>query len=255
MNFLSRYYLINDYVTLALCLIPVGCILQASFITVEHKGKMVLADVLKGLASVVFCIIGFVAYSTLVYRKSVRVDASEFKAAKLIIAGLMAGALGDILLNLRFVLKNAGKKIFLAGIAVFLAGHILYLIAIIPESKSLLLCTIIGIVVAAVILVIVLNKFTVSLAFKIFGIIYVGSVVIMTSIAIGNAVTSILTYKVFFTNPYVIFALGAFLFMVSDVILIFNTFGSKTIFPLRVLNLSLYYIGQVLIAMSIFFFW
>ena len=54
MNFLSRYDLIKDYVTLALCLSPVGCILQASFITVEHKGKMVLADVLKGLASVVW---------------------------------------------------------------------------------------------------------------------------------------------------------------------------------------------------------
>lgn len=255
MNFLSRYDLIKDYVTLALILIPVGFILQAAFITVEHKGKMVLADVLKGLASVVFCVIGFTAYAALSYRKSVRVDGSEVKAAKLIIAGLLSGALGDILLNLRFVLKNAGKKFFLAGIAVFLAGHILYLIAIIPESSSLLLCTIIGIIVAAIILVIVLKKFKVSLAFKIFGIIYVGSVVIMTSIAVGNAVTGLLAYGNFLINPYVIFAFGALFFMVSDVILIFNTFGTKTIFPLRVLNLSLYYLGQILIAMSIFFFW
>ena len=49
------------------------------------------------------------------------------------------------------------------------------------------------------------------------------------------------------------FAAGAFLFLVSDIVLILNTFGPKSKFSLRVTNLSLYYVGQLLIALSLLF--
>ena len=44
---------------------------------------------------------------------------------------------------------------------------------------------------------------------------------------------------------------GTLLFLVSDVILIINNFGPKASFPLRVSNLMLYYVGQLLIALSL----
>ena len=50
-----------------------------------------------------------------------------------------------------------------------------------------------------------------------------------------------------------IFLAGTFLFLVSDVILILNTFGGNPRFAMRVCNLSLYYVGQLLIATSIQF--
>lgn len=40
--------------------------------------------------------------------------------------------------------------------------------------------------------------------------------------------------------------------MSSDIVLIFNTFSGTTKFSLRITNLSLYYVGQLLIAGSLF---
>ena len=50
-----------------------------------------------------------------------------------------------------------------------------------------------------------------------------------------------------------IFAVGAILFLVSDIVLILNTFGRETKQSLRVTNISLYYAGQILIALSLRF--
>lgn len=48
------------------------------------------------------------------------------------------------------------------------------------------------------------------------------------------------------------YAIGAVLFMVSDIVLIFNTFSRKTKFSMRIANLSLYYIGQMMIALCLY---
>lgn len=217
-----------------LCLL--GALIQACFIAVEHKEKYVGAVCLKGSASVVFVIIGAVAFAT----------AQNTQFAKLVFIGLILGAVGDILLNLRFVFEKIGQKIFLAGIAAFLAGHILYLAALVPQSENLWTCIIIGAVIAAAILTYIFKTMEVKTAFKVFGIFYIGAVVIMTAIAIGNLIANPAAYTW-------LYAIGAVFFTVSDVVLIFNTFGETQKFSLRITNLSLYYIGQLLIACSLFF--
>ena len=50
-----------------------------------------------------------------------------------------------------------------------------------------------------------------------------------------------------------LFAAGAVLFLVSDIVLILNTFGKETKQSLRICNIMLYYIGQLLIALSLHF--
>ena len=45
-------------------LMAIGIIIQAIFIIVEHKENFVLADILKGTASLVFVIIGFLGMKT-----------------------------------------------------------------------------------------------------------------------------------------------------------------------------------------------
>ncbi len=213
-----------------------GALIQAAFIVVEHREKYVGAVCLKGSASVVFVIIGAIAYGMM----------SNSAFARLVFIGLILGAVGDVLLNLRFVFEKAGQKIFLLGIAAFLAGHILYLAALVPQSENLWLCVIIGAVIAAAILAYIFKTMEVKTAFKVFGIFYIGAVVIMTAIAIGNLVAAPATATW-------LYAIGAVLFTVSDIVLIFNTFSGTTKFSLRITNLSLYYIGQLLIACSLFF--
>lgn len=213
-----------------------GMILQGTFIAVEHREKYVPAVLLKGCASVMFVLLGYLGFQA----------ASDASFAKLVFLGLCFGALGDVLLNLRFLSKAHGQKIFLLGIAAFLTGHILYLLALIPLSDNLLICLIIGALVAAALLAYIFKTLSVKIAFKIFGIFYIGAVVLMTAVAIGNFISLPDTNRI-------LYAIGAVLFTISDVVLIFNTFGSATKFSMRIMNLSFYYAGQLMIALSLFF--
>ena len=108
-----------------LCLVLAGL-----FIMEENKEKYVAAVVLKGLASLCFVIVG-----------AMTGDGSHL--SKLVLAGLILGCIADVLLNLRWVIKEKGKLIFLVGILVFLSGHIVYLAAILPMAKSWVICFVI----------------------------------------------------------------------------------------------------------------
>ena len=218
-------------------LIALGCILQGFFIKVEHEEKYIPAVILKGLAAFMFVSIGYIAYT--------RVN-NPFN--KTFFIGLVFGMLGDILLNLRHVFKKHGQKIFLLGILVFLIGHILYLAGLIPQARHVWIwpCILAGIVLAGGLLAYIFKTMEVKKAFKIFGVFYLGAVFIMMCIAIGIAVFTP-------SKRSIIYCIGAILFTLSDVILIFNTFSGVSTFGRRIANLSLYYIGQILIAVSLFY--
>ena len=221
---------------LALCIL--GLCIQLAFILVENKKKYVPAVILKGSASVVFVVLGLL---------SMRL-AGDQGFARLVVAGLILGAVGDVLLNLRFVFEKAGQKIFLAGIAAFLTGHILYLAALIPGSRSLPLCLLCGAAAAALLLWWIFSRVgAVKRAFKIFGIVYIGVIVLMTAVAIGRLMAEPGSVSA------LLYVLGALLFTASDVVMILNTFGSTQKFSMRAANLTLYYLGQLLIAVSLQF--
>lgn len=220
----------SNWIVIAIA--AVGIVLQILFILQEKNKKFVAADILKGLASAMFVTIGIIGYN------AIKPDDWACK----ILAGLIFGMIGDIVMNLRFVLKgDAGQKAFLGGILAFLIGHVLYLLALIPISNHLVPCIIIGAVLAAGLLIYIFKTMEVKLAFKIFGIFYLGAIIIMTVMAIDIAISTMFP-------PFIVYAIGAVLFMASDIVLIFNTFSGKTVFSKRVLNLSLYYVGQLLIA-------
>ncbi len=165
---------------------------------------------------------------------------------KLVIAGLILGLCGDVCLNLRHVFKGIGDKIFLAGVAAFFLGHVAYLVAVLSSTKNLIIDIVIGAVIAAVILIYIFKTMKVKLAFKIFGVFYLGAIIIMTVMAIDAAIYRPVT-------KCLLFAFGAILFTASDLILIVNTFSGKETFPRRIANLSLYYIAQICIALTTMF--
>lgn len=220
-----------------ICLVILGIILQGAFIAVEHKEHYVPAVILKGSASICFIILGFL------FAK----NSQNIQFAKMIKTGLILGGAGDILLNLRFVFNKIGSKIFLVGILAFLAGHIMYLIALIPLSTNLLVCIICGVAATALVLWWIFSNIQAKPVFKAFGVVYLGAIIIMTAVAAGNLIA----------NPSsknaLIYVIGAVLFAASDIVLIMNTFGGTSKFSLRITNLSLYYAGQLLIAFSLFY--
>lgn len=211
-----------------------GLLIQILFIYIEQQKKYVPAVALKGTASLFFVLLGFLGLSA----------ATLPGFAKVVVAGLVFGLLGDVCLNLRFVLEKAGQKVFLAGIAAFLVGHILYLAALIPLAAKVWVWLLSGVIVAAALLYWILTSVEAEKAFKIFGVVYIGAVVLMTAVSVGVYVTR-------HTSGSLLYMVGAVLFTLSDIILIFNTFTKDGKAWMRPANLLLYYLGQVLIALSI----
>lgn len=207
--------------------------LAALFIWTEKKENYMGAVILKGLASLCFVFVGVMA-------------GNGGQLAKLIVTGLLLGCIADILLNVRWVFPKKGQLIFLVGILVFLGGHVVYLAAVLPMADNWAVCVVVGVVLTALLMKWIFSKITAKKAFKIFGVFYLGAIMLLNCVAVSNLVS----VPSAFTG---LFAVGALLFLISDIVLILNTFGPKSIFSLRVTNLSLYYIGQLLIAWSMLF--
>ncbi len=210
--------------------------LAGYFLYQEHLEHFSLTVVIKGLASLTFVVLGFL---------SARVS-KDGQLAHNVISGLCLGAIADVILNLRFVFKEKGKTIFLVGILVFLIGHIMYIVALTPKCSRLTVCMVTGAILTVLLVVWIYSQITVAMAFKIFGIFYLGAIMIMTCIAFGILITDPSAFPG-------IFSAGALFFLASDIILIFNSFGPKRKESLRVSNIILYYIGQLLLASSLQF--
>ena len=210
------------------------CLCLASlFMWTEKKEHYMGAVILKGLASLCFVFVGVMA-------------GNEGQLAKLIVTGLLLGCIADVLLNLRWVFPKKGQLIFLVGILVFLGGHVVYLAAVLPMADNWAVCVVVGVVLTALLMKWIFSKITAKKAFKIFGVFYLGAIMLLNCVSVSNLMTA----PSAFTG---LFAAGALLFLISDIVLILNTFGPKSKFSLRVTNLSLYYIGQLLIAWSLLF--
>ena len=207
--------------------------LAALFMWTEKKENYMGAVILKGLASLCFVFVGVMA-------------GNGGQLAKLIVTGLLLGCVADVLLNLRWVFPKKGQLIFLVGILVFLGGHVVYLAAVLPMADNWAVCVVVGVVLTALLMKWIFSKITAKKAFKIFGVFYLGAIMLLNCVAVSNLMTA----PSAFTG---LFAAGALLFLISDIVLILNTFGPKSKFSLRVTNLSLYYIGQLLIAWSMLF--
>ncbi len=214
------------YILVVLC-----AVLARFFLRAESKEEYVKAVILKGLASLCFVVIGLMC-------------SPGSHVSNLIVAGLIIGSTADVMLNLRMVFKEKGQLIFLIGIVVFLTGHIMYLAAVLPLCSYKLVCIISGIVLTALLMVWIFSRITAKPAFKIFGVVYIGAIMLLNCVAIGNVAASGSAFNI-------VFAIGAALFLVSDIVLILNTFGSEFRQSLRNTNISLYYAGQLLIAFSL----
>ena len=212
-------------------LIVLCAVLARVFLLAESKEEYVKAVILKGLASLCFVAIGLTCNP-------------GNHVSNLIVAGLVIGCIADVMLNLRMVFKEKGQLIFLVGILVFLTGHIMYLAAVLPLCPYKPACIITGLVLTALLMVWIFKRVTAKPAFKIFGVVYIGAIMLLNCVAIGNVVASHSSFNI-------VFAIGAVLFLVSDIVLILNTFGSEFRQSLRNTNISLYYAGQLLIAFSL----
>lgn len=212
-------------------------VLQVVFLIKEKKQQFVQTLYLKGAASLVFVLLAALSF----------VFGSQSFFSTYIFVGMFFDALADVVFNLRFAFKKIEKLSFLGGTFLFFMGHVFYLVAMIPQVEHLWLYFAAGLVIALLSqLYIWLVLKDVFLAYKIYGTVYIFSVSSMTAMAIGNFVVN------YAGTWALLFAIGAVFFLISDLLLILNTFRKEKIYPMRVISFVTYYTGQLLIATSLF---
>lgn len=218
-----------------LYLCPICLVIAGIFIAIEKARFYLVADVIKGVASAFFVALGVLSAFM----------CNDPVYARTIVIGLVLGAIADVLLNLRYVYEGSKAQLaFLAGIVVFLAGHIAYIVACLPYCTNLWVPIVAGVVLSALLLYWIFSIVEAKTAFKVFGVFYLGAIVILNCMALFILVTNP-------SSHWLMFFAGTLLFLVSDIILILNTFGPKSNFVMRISNLMLYYVGQLLIALCL----
>lgn len=182
--------------------------------------------------------------------------------AKDMVIGLCLGWLGDLLLHLTALTKNPGKAFtaisFVSGLVAFLVGHIFYVLAYIEGIKA------IGGWGSKTIKTIIVEVAILLVAFV--------AVQLVVKLKLGPAVVPVALYAATISTMLVcaitlaiyagkyswlmslVLAVGAVLFVVSDGTLVFCLFGddrAKTSYKLKVVNLTTYFIGQMMLASTI----
>ncbi len=222
-------------------LIVVGLLLDVLFICMEYKGKMLPATILKGLASLFFVLLGLRFFIM-----------GGVPLSILILLGLSFGMIGDVFLNMRNLYTGeTSNKVFAIGILAFLLGHFLYIAFLMADVATSVnpLISIGAVIVLTALLAatatpLLINRITPpSEPLKMFGYVYLTIVICMF-------VASLIRFVLFRSPGDMVFMIGALLFVLSDFIMIYYSFGKK-IKPLRAINLLSYYIGQILIAFCI----
>lgn len=238
--------------------ILIACVLTVVFlaarVTIASKNNTygVIVTMLKTLAS-----LGFIAIAmTAIFMHSETVN---IKSAIFIVAGLIMGLIGDIVLDLKVVyLKSPEEGAYLtSGMVSFGIGHIFFFTAMMLYfGKAVLPLSVIGICIAVAAVVAFamvfggeklmgfrFGKFTVHSILYAFVLLFMGAIGVAAWVK-GKAI-----------NPHVpLFAVGMILFLLSDVVLTQMYFGGKGKDKfLCLVNHALYYAAQICIAAFVFY--
>ena len=211
-----------------------GMGLQSGFIFADWRRKYKWAALLKGLSAAAFVAVGLIGW----------LRAPGDRTALLTAIGLACGLVGDVFLALRRVYTKAAVPLFLTGAAAFLAGHLFYFAALSGTLRNLWAPAGTGIAFALTMLIFIGKRFGTKKALKYGSALYVTALSVMLSSAIWN----------FCWNPgwkALLFVIGAALFAASDFMMLLKP--KKHVLATRVTHLVIYFIGQLLIAYSLFF--
>lgn len=232
--------------SIVVIIMAIVCVLSmALFLFVRPTVGGVPGLLTKIIASVAFLLTGLLAISF----------SNDVTFSILVCCGLLCGLLGDILLDLKVIYPQDASMYLNSGMLSFGVGHLFYLSSLVflaaINGIGLLLPLLIPAAIATVFTLAVVfgakflniqfGKFLVQSALYSFILSYVCGVAIFLAILMGHMML-------------VLFAIGLGLILLSDLILSLQYFGgqekNKT---LIVVNHLLYYIGQIMIAIMLFF--
>ena len=223
--------------------LPFGLIVSLIFCIKRAKGFSISNLMLKSVSSLCYLL---TAVFALISNPLANIYGS------LIIFGGALGLVGDILLDLKGIYKKDESAYLKGGFIFFLVGHVFYSAAIIYFFKMkwwiILICLLFAIIFSWCNLL--SAKFTKVHfgAYRSIVFIYTIFLAFTLGLSVAAAIAS------HFSKGYVILAIGALLFTLSDAILSNTFFGrNKNSAMYFFTNHFCYYAGQYLIAASILF--
>lgn len=240
------------YVSIAL-----GIAALIPFLVKCRKQRSVIGVFNKNIVSIFFIATAFFG----VMRAINAGDMSVVKYGVIIMFGMAFGILGDIYLDQKWVYPEDNDKYLYAGFIVFLIGHIFYMCSIfikLSEYKALKPTYFISTAVIAAVIAIgnlILEKPTKQHYGKF------KTILVLYAFFVAGTLGASLT-AAFVTKgtdafiPFVVYAVGAVFFLLSDVILSPMYFGdgSKNTPANFIINHVTYYLGQYLFALTIVLF-
>ena len=214
-------------------LITIGFILDLIFIFVDNKYHNFHSIYLKSLASLSFVLLALFNYKT--------------NIQLLLVAALAFDMLGDFILIIRNIDQKRRDLLYILGTIAFLIAHILLVIYVLKQYPSSLLF---GLILGFIVFVIIELFFVLPLVdnkiFIAFGSLYLFFIILTCSV-------SIVSYINFPSSSLLVFTIGTVMFTLSDIILVYHKFKKEAPNILQPIYRILYFISQVLIAISLNF--
>lgn len=232
-------------------LIPliIGFIAFIVFIIFRVKERRKEAVIIKGFVSLMFIVTALVCW--LLSPVNTHGTFGIF-----ILLGLFFGLLGDVFLDLKYIVFKKEFLFTVLGFIAFAEGHIFYIIGLFVyfyNFNAHILYLLIPLIIAAILaaVTVLMEKFTPIRYNKMkpYVIIYGFILFLVTSLYISSAIQA--EWNIVTLN---IMAVSFILFAASDLILNNTYFATGFDGPLFIItNHALYYIAQFLIAVSLFF--
>ncbi|QWC00150.1 lysoplasmalogenase [Mycoplasmatota bacterium] len=217
------------------------------FICLIYKKKRLDAFYIKGLTSFLFVFLYMYGIYHIFLDSIHEVNESTLISLLAIGLGLILGLLGDLFLEVQYFHSKHKERQIKYGMIVFGLGHLFYILAMIEKSSFNYLSLLIALFMT---LFIYLGAKLMSIRFgKLKAFTYGYSFIIFTMV--GQSIFQALDHDA--STFSLIFMLGAILFGISDLLLAPIYFKKQTHHLFVIANLFTYYLGQTLIALSIYF--
>ena len=213
------------------------------FCVVRTKKIGVWSLMLKAISSICFILCGIFAIST--------VGSNNINL--LIIAGLVMGLVGDIVLDLKIMYPEQSDQYFIAGTTSFAVGHAFYFVGVVLYNNAILSSHLLWNLLASIGVATVLTL-VILLCSKKMGMTFGKSLWLVIVYSFILTFMMVFTISIAIFNPiFWIFAGGMIAFFLSDLVLSMQYFGGRNEKVWVFVNHVLYYIAQTLLAFSILY--
>jgi uncharacterized membrane protein YhhN len=226
--------------TTSIIMTVLGAVTLTLFCIIRDENSSAKALLLKTLTSVFFILAGLFGLS-----------AGALSSGVLVIAGLLFGLIGDVLLDLKFIEKPNADLYTYGGMGSFLVGHVFYIAALLIVFGlgvgGTLISAAIALALAAVVVITTIKVMKYDYGK------FLAPAAVYSVLLIFFTVLSVYALIEKGGTAAILFTIGSIMFLVSDVILSMTYFGGKKGKIYLITNHATYYAAQFIIALAVYF--